>query len=80
MSEMPNENAEELPSQTDFEQITAAVSAEFQVEEALIEHNIPTYYLKQPQETKQAFLRLLRNLWNRRISQQCFVGKAKELS
>lgn len=38
------------------------VSAEFQVEEALIEHNIPTFYLKQPQETKQAFLRLLKNL------------------
>jgi membrane-associated protease RseP (regulator of RpoE activity) len=62
MSEMSNENAEELPSQTDFERITAVVSAEFQVEEALIEHEIPTYYLKQPQETKQAFLRLLRNL------------------
>jgi len=47
---------------TDFEKITTIVSAEFQVEEALIEHNVPTYYLKQPQETKQAFLRLLKNL------------------
>lgn len=62
MSEMPNENAEEPPTQTDFERIIAIVSAEFQVEEALVEHNVPTYYLKQPQETKQAFLRLLRNL------------------
>jgi len=47
---------------TDFEKITTIVSAEFQVEEALIEHNIPTYYLRQQQETKQAFLRLLKNL------------------
>jgi len=49
-------------SQTDFEKLTTLVSAEFQIEEALIEHNVPTYYLKQPQETKQAFLRLLKNL------------------
>lgn len=48
--------------QTDFERISTLVSAEFQLEEALMEHNIPTYYLKQPQETKQAFLRLLKNL------------------
>lgn len=48
--------------QIDFEKITTLVSAEFQVEEALLEHNIPTYYLKQPQETKQAFLRLLKKL------------------
>jgi Zn-dependent protease len=59
---MPDETAESLPTQTDFERITAMVSAEFQIEEALMEHDIPTYYLKQPQETKQAFLRLLKNL------------------
>jgi membrane-associated protease RseP (regulator of RpoE activity) len=60
-----NETADQTfnqPTQTDFEKITAMVSAEFQVEEALLEHNIPTYYLKQPQETKQAFLRLLKKL------------------
>jgi membrane-associated protease RseP (regulator of RpoE activity) len=59
---MSHETAESFPTQTDFERITTIVSAEFQVEEALIEHNIPTYYLKQPQETKQAFLRLLKKL------------------
>jgi len=48
--------------QTDFERITTLVSTEFQIEEALLEHNIPTYYLKHPQETKQAFLRLLKDL------------------
>jgi len=45
-----------------FETITKLVSSEFQVEEALLDHYIPTYYLKWPQETKQPFLRLLRKL------------------
>jgi len=48
--------------QSDFEKIAQMVPAEFQVENALVEHNIPTFYLKQPQETKQAFLRFLKNL------------------
>jgi membrane-associated protease RseP (regulator of RpoE activity) len=62
MSETPGETSEAPILQFDFERITTFVSTEFQVEEALMEHNIPTYYLKQPQETKQAFLRLLKNL------------------
>ena len=62
MSEIPNETAETPFAQTEFEQITTLVSGEFQIEEALLEHNIPTYYLKQPQETKHAFLRLLKKL------------------
>ncbi len=62
MSEFPYDTSEISSIQIDFERISAIVSAEFQIEEALIEHNIPTYYLKQPQETKQAFLRVLRNL------------------
>jgi len=64
MSEIPNETAKALFTQEDFEKITKLVSAEFQLEETLLEHNIPTYYLKQPQETKQPFLRLLKNLKN----------------
>ncbi|MEM2117871.1 MAG: site-2 protease family protein [Candidatus Bathyarchaeia archaeon] len=62
MTEIPSETAEAPFDQAYFEQITALVTAEFQVEEALIEHNVPTYFLKQPQETKNAFLRLLDNL------------------
>jgi membrane-associated protease RseP (regulator of RpoE activity) len=62
MSEIPSETAEAPFVQTDFERITTLVSTEFQIEEALLEHNIPTYYLKQPQETKHAFLRLLKKL------------------
>lgn len=46
----------------DFEKLTSIVSAEFQLEECLIEKMVPTYYLKQPQETKQAFLKLLKTL------------------
>ncbi|MEM2972198.1 MAG: site-2 protease family protein [Candidatus Bathyarchaeia archaeon] len=55
-------NETQTVQQTSFEQITTLVSAQFQIEEALLEHGVPTYYLKQPQETKQAFLRLLKNL------------------
>ncbi len=56
--------ADELPifPQSDFEKVTATISAEFQVEESLIEHAVPTYYLKQPQETKKSFLRVLKAL------------------
>jgi len=62
MSDIPDEKAEVPVVQTEFERITTLVSTEFQVEEALLEHGLPTYYLKLPQETKQAFLKLLKNL------------------
>ena len=63
MTEAPSEKSD-MPAfqQTDFERITQIVTAEFQIEEALIEQGTPTYYLKWPQETKQAFLRLLKKL------------------
>jgi len=54
-------------TQEDFEQIALLVSSEFQVEESLLERGIPTYYLKQPQETKQPFLDLLRKLEERNL-------------
>ena len=63
MTETPNEKSEMSAfQQTDFERITQIVTAEFQVENALMEYGTPTYYLKWPQETKQAFLRLLEKL------------------
>jgi membrane-associated protease RseP (regulator of RpoE activity) len=63
MSEAPSETAgTPFLQQSDFEKVTQIVTAEFQVEEALMEHSVPTYYLKQPQGAKQAFLRLLKNL------------------
>jgi hypothetical protein len=63
MTETPGEAAQApLIQQTDFEKITQLVSAHFQAEESLLENGVPTYYLKQPQETKQAFLKLLKDL------------------
>jgi len=63
MSEIPSDIADaQAFQQTDFEKITQLVAAEFQIEEALMEQGTPTYYLVWPQETKQAFLKLLKNL------------------
>ena len=63
MTEPPSDAAEAQSfQQIDFEKITRLVTAEFQIEESLIYQGTPTYYLVWPQETKQAFLRLLKNL------------------
>jgi Zn-dependent protease len=62
MSETPDEAVKAPTYETDFQQVTALVTAEFQIEESLVEHGVPTYYLKQPQQTKQAFERLLETL------------------
>jgi membrane-associated protease RseP (regulator of RpoE activity) len=74
MTEIPHDISNEQPlQQEDFEKITQLVATEFQIEEALIEHNTPTYYLKWPQETKQSFLRLLNHL--ERIKLIAFLRK-----
>jgi len=63
MTETPGEEFQApLIHQSDFEKITQVVSEHFQTEEAFLGHGIPTYFLKQPQETKRAFLRLLKKL------------------
>ncbi|MGC9094902.1 MAG: site-2 protease family protein [Candidatus Bathyarchaeia archaeon] len=62
MSETQGGNTEAVQLQADFERITAIVVTEFQVEESMLEHGVPTYYLKQPQQTKQPFLNLLKKL------------------
>ncbi len=54
--------AEKQVNQTEFEKLKQIICENFQIEEALIEYNIPTFYLKQPQETKKAFLKLLKKL------------------
>lgn len=63
MSTSPNDSPV-FPAilQSDFDQITRIVSSQFQTLEAFVEHNVPTYHLKEGQETKQAFLRVLKNL------------------
>jgi len=45
-----------------FEQIRSAVELEFEVEESLIEYGIPTFYPKLKQDSKNAFLRLIKRL------------------
>jgi len=50
------------PPITQFEQIRSAVELEFEVEESLIEYGIPTFYLKLKQDSKKAFLRLIKRL------------------
>jgi membrane-associated protease RseP (regulator of RpoE activity) len=63
MSEIPSDIADAKTfQQADFEKITQLVASEFQIQEALMEYGTPTYYLVWPQETKLAFLRLLKNL------------------
>jgi Zn-dependent protease len=63
MTETPHDISEvQNTPQAQFEPISQLVASEFQVEEALLDHGTPTYYLKWPQETKQPFLRLLRKL------------------
>ena len=47
-----------------FDQIQPLVTAEFDVEEALIEHGIPTFYVRLKQDSKQCFIRLVRSLAN----------------
>ncbi len=49
-------------TQVDFDSIAKLVSSEFQVKNATTEQGVPTFYLTQPQETKQAFLNVLKGL------------------
>ena len=45
-----------------FEQLSSMVESEFNVEEGFIEYGIPTFYLRLRQDSKQAFLRLMKRL------------------
>lgn len=45
-----------------FEKIQAKVQSEFEVTESFVQHNIPTFYVNYKEESKEAFLRLMKNL------------------
>lgn len=62
MSEERGEAISQTISQASFEALSSLVNGHFQVDEAFIEHGVATFHLKQPQETKQPFLRLLDRL------------------
>lgn len=62
MGEIPSDFATSNFKQEDFDKITQLVTEQFKIQEALLNQGAPTYYLTWPQETKQAFLRLLKKL------------------
>lgn len=45
-----------------FEQVHDMVEAEFDVEEGFVDHNVPTFYVKLREDSKEAFLRLMKRL------------------
>jgi len=50
------------PQVTQYQQIHSLVQAEFAIEEGFIEHDIPTFFVTLQPSSKQAFLRLYRQL------------------
>ena len=45
-----------------FEQLREMVESEFDVEEGFVEHDIPTFYVRLRPDSKEAFLRLTKNI------------------
>lgn len=61
-SESLNDSSTEPSSKVGFEQLKGIVESEFTVEEGLIEYNVPTFYVRLSQDSKKAFLRLVKRL------------------
>jgi len=45
-----------------FEQVQVMVEAEFDVEESFVDHTIPTFHVRYREDSKEAFLRLMKRL------------------
>jgi hypothetical protein len=77
VTEIPKDgvDAQSFP-QADFQKITELVATEFQIQEAFVNQGTSTYYLVWPQETKQAFLRLLMHLKEMKLI--AFLRKEKD--
>ena len=45
-----------------FEQVQVMVESEFDVEESFVDHNIPTFHIRYREDSKEAFLRLMKRL------------------
>jgi len=59
----PNDHvAEPSDAFAQFEQLRVMVESEFNVEESLIEHGIPTFYVRLREDSKEAFLRLTKHV------------------
>jgi hypothetical protein len=65
MSDSPVPGAESpkvLPSASQFDQAQSFVTSEFDVEEALVEHGVPTFYVRLRPGSKHAFVKLVEKL------------------
>jgi len=45
-----------------FEQVQVMVESEFDVEESFVDHNVPTFHVRYREDSKEAFLRLMKRL------------------
>ena len=45
-----------------FEEVQVMVESEFDVEESFVEHGVPTFYVRYREDSKEAFLRLMKRL------------------
>jgi len=45
-----------------FEEVQVMVEAEFDVEEGFVDHGVPTFYVRLREDSKEAFLRLMKRL------------------
>ncbi len=50
------------PGVPPFEQVQVMVEAEFDVEEGVVDHGVPTFHVRLREDSKEAFLRLMQNL------------------
>jgi hypothetical protein len=62
MSDIPLPTEPPVFDINQFEQISSFVESEFSVEEKLVEHGIPTFYVKLGENSKTAFLGLVKKL------------------
>jgi len=58
-NDYPAESSDTLAK---FEQIRVMVESEFDVEEGFVERDVPTFYVKMREDSKEAFLRLTRHM------------------
>ena len=61
-SESPDNSSKESSPTVGFDQLRGVVESEFTIEEGLVEYDIPTFYVRLGEASKEAFLRLASRL------------------
>ena len=61
-AESSDDNPVESVDGPTFEEDQTTVESEFEVTESFLDHNIPTFYVKYREDSKEAFLRLMQHL------------------